>query len=79
MDAELERTHDEEEADARRAIVRTLNRDPFGVWTRDGLARSLGVPASLAERVLSQLTSSGMVRRFDESGEVEYTVGGDAY
>jgi len=37
------------------------------------------VPASLAERVLSQLTSSGIVRRFDEGGEVEYTVGGEAY
>ena len=49
------------------------------MWTRDGLARTLGVPASLAERVLSQLTSSGMVRRLDESGEVEYTVGGEAY
>ena len=59
MDAELERTHDEEEADARRAIVRALNRDPYDVWTRDGLARSLGVPAGLAERILSQLDERG--------------------
>jgi len=79
MNTELERAHDEEEADARRAIVRALNRDPYGVWTRDGLARSVGVSASLAERVLSQLTSSGMVRRSEESGEAEYTVGGEAY
>lgn len=79
MDTELERAHDEEEADARRAIVRLLNREPYDVWTRDTLARSLGVPASLTERILTQLAKSGMVQRLDGSNEIEYTVATDAY
>ncbi|HET6714463.1 MAG TPA: hypothetical protein VFI59_12235 [Actinomycetota bacterium] len=79
MDTELERVHDEEEADARRAIVRLLNREPYDVWTRDTLARSLGVPASLTERILNQLAKSGMVQRLDGSDEIEYTVATDAY
>ncbi|MGZ8583705.1 MAG: hypothetical protein ACXWX4_11730 [Actinomycetota bacterium] len=79
MNTDLERAHDEEEADARRAIVRTLNRDPYGVWTRDSLARSLGVSASLTERILLQLASSGMVHRLDDTDEVEYTVGVESY
>lgn len=79
MDTELERVHDEEEADARRAIVRILNRAPYDVWTRDSLARSVGVPASLAERILIQLTRSGIVQRLDDSDEIEYTVATDAY
>lgn len=79
MDTELERAHDEEEADARRAIVRLLNREPYDVWTRDALARSLGVPASVTERILTQLAKSGMVHRLDGSDEIEYTVATDAY
>ena len=79
MDTELEHMHDEEEADARRAIVRILNRDPYDVWTRDSLARSLGVPASLTERILTQLTSAGMVQRLESSDEIEYTVAADLY
>jgi DNA-binding IscR family transcriptional regulator len=79
MDTELERVHDEEEADARRAIVRILNRAPYDVWTRDSLARSVGVPASLTERILIQLTRSGIVQRLDDSDEIEYTVATDAY
>lgn len=79
MNTDLERAHDDEEADARRAIVRTLNRDPYGVWTRDSLAHSLGVSASLTERILLQLASSGMVHRLDDSDEVEYTVGVESY
>jgi DNA-binding IscR family transcriptional regulator len=71
--------HDEEEADARRAIVRILNRAPYDVWTRDSLARSVGVPASLTERILIQLTRSGIVQRIDDSDEIEYTVATDAY
>ena len=79
MNTELERAHDEEEADARRAIVRILNRAPYDVWTRDSLARSVGVPASLTERILIQLTRSGIVQRLDDSDEIEYTVATDAY
>lgn len=79
MDTELERVHDEEEADARRAIVRILNRAPYDVWTRDSLARSVGVPASLTERILIQLTRSGIVQRLDDSDEIEYTVATDVY
>ena len=43
------------------------------------LARSLGVPASLTERILTQLAKSGMVQRLDGSNEIEYTVATDAY
>ena len=76
MDTELERGHDEEGEDARRAIVRTLNRDPYDVWTRDSLARSLGVSSSLTGRILAQLTASGMVHRLDDDtgADVGYTV-----
>lgn len=68
------------EADARRAIVRTLNRYPYDVWTRDSLARSLGVSSSLAARVLGQLASAGMVHRLNGTDglDEEYTVAGDA-
>lgn len=67
------------EADARRTIVRALNRDPYDVWTRDSLAGSLGVSPGLTGKILLQLASAGMVHRlrghdgFDE----EYTVAGD--
>lgn len=64
------------EADARRAIVRTLNRDPYDVWTRDSLARSLGVSSGLAGKILVQLASAGMVHRLEGLDE-EYTVAGD--
>jgi DprA winged helix domain len=68
------------EADARRAIVRTLNRHPYDVWTRDNLARSLGVPTGLAGRILTQLASAGMVRRLPADGpDEEYTVAGEDY
>jgi hypothetical protein len=66
------------EAEARRMIVRTLNRDPYDVWTRDSLARALGLPTGLAGRVLSQLVSAGMVRRL-AGAEDEYTVAGPDY
>jgi hypothetical protein len=68
------------EADARRTIVRVLNRDPYDVWTRDSLARSVGVSSGLAGKILGQLASAGMVHRLsglDGLGE-EYTVAGDA-
>ncbi len=71
---------DDTEAEARRAIVRTLNRHPYDVWTRDSLARSLGVPTGLAGRILTQLASAGMVRRLPADGsDEEYTVAGDDY
>lgn len=76
MDTELGRAHDEEEVDARRAIVRTLNRDPYDVWTRDSLARALCVSTSLTERILAQLAASGMVHRLDDDADADvgYTV-----
>lgn len=71
---------EETEADARRVIVRTLNRYPYDVWTRDSLARSLGISSSLAGRVLGQLASAGMVHRLNGADglDEEYTVAGDA-
>ena len=81
MDTELERAQEKEEADARRAIVRTLNRDPYDVWTRDSLARTLGVSTSLTEHILAQLASSGMVHRLDDDpgAGVGYTVAAEPY
>lgn len=71
---------EETEADARRVIVRALNRYPYDVWTRDSLARSLGISSSLAGRVLEQLASAGMVHRLNgvDGLDEEYTVAGDA-
>ncbi|MGZ8631328.1 MAG: hypothetical protein ACXWZF_10230 [Actinomycetota bacterium] len=66
------------EADARRLIVRALNRDPYDIWTRDSLARSVGVSPGLAGKVLGQLASAGMVRRL-EGADDEYTVAGAGY
>jgi DNA-binding IscR family transcriptional regulator len=63
------------EADARRLIVRALNNDPYDVWTRDSLARSVGVSPGLTGKVLAQLASTGMVRRL-EGADDEYTVAG---
>jgi DNA-binding IscR family transcriptional regulator len=67
---------DDIEADARRMIVRALNRDPFDVWTRDSLARSLGVSSWLTAKILAELASAGMVHRVDATGD-GYTVAGD--
>lgn len=69
----------EEEAEARRAIVRTLNRHPYDVWTRDSLARSLGVPSGLTGRILTQLASAGMVHRLTDGPDHEYTVASEDY
>ena len=71
---------DDTEADARRAIVRTLNRHPYDIWTRESLARSLGVPTGLTGKILAQLASAGMVRRLPADGsDEEYTVAGEDY
>ena len=69
---------DNAEADARRLIVRTLNREPYDVWSRDSLARALGISSGLAGKVLAQLASAGMVRRL-AGAEDEYTVAGADY
>jgi AraC-like DNA-binding protein len=61
------------ETDARRAIMRTLNRDPFDVWTRDELARTLGLSSSLTGRVLGDLLATGLVRRLPGT-DGEFTV-----
>ena len=63
------------EADARRAIVRTLNRDPFDVWTRESLARSLGLPSAQTEKVLRELVGRGLIRHLPGPDE-EYTAAG---
>lgn len=64
------------EHDARRAIVRALNRDPYDVWTRDSLASSLGISSGLAGMILVQLASAGMVHRL-AGPDGAYTVAGD--
>jgi DNA-binding MarR family transcriptional regulator len=66
------------EADGRRSIMRTLNRDPYDVWTRDSLARATGLSSGLAGRVLADLVGSGMVRRLPGPDE-EYTAAGADY
>jgi hypothetical protein len=63
------------EAEGRRSILRTLNRDPFDVWTRDSLASATAVSSGLAATVLADLVNSGLVRRLPGSDE-EYTVAG---
>lgn len=64
------------EAEGRRSILRTLNRDPYDVWTRDSLATATAVSSGLAARVLADLVASGMVRRLPGPDE-EYTVAGE--
>jgi DNA-binding IclR family transcriptional regulator len=68
---------DEHDEDARRSILQTLNRDPFEVWTRDELARSLGLSASMTGRVVTDLVARGWVRRLP-GVEEEYTAAGEA-
>lgn len=76
-DIDVDREQDDDvEAGTRRAIVRALNRDPYDVWTRDSLARALGVSSGLTGKILGQLASAGMVHRL-EGGDEEYTVAGD--
>ena len=65
--------HDDGEIEARRSIVRTMNRDPFDVWTRDSLARTLGLSSAMTARVLGDLVSSGLILRMPGD---EYTVAG---
>ncbi|HYJ49837.1 MAG TPA: hypothetical protein VEX12_07960 [Microbacterium sp.] len=65
------------ETDARRSIMRTLNHDPFDVWTRDELARTLGLSSSLTGRVLGDLLARGLVRRLPGT-DGEFTVAGTA-
>jgi DNA-binding MarR family transcriptional regulator len=66
------------EAEARSSIVRTLNRDPYDVWTRDSLAGATGLSSGLAARVLADLVAVGMVRRLPGPDE-EFTVAGGDY
>jgi hypothetical protein len=66
---------DDDEHDARRAIVRALNRDPYDVWTSGSLALAVGASPALTGRILQQLASAGMVHRLgDDEG---FTVMGD--
>ena len=76
VEADTDRQREDPEADARRAIVRLLNRDPFDVWTRDSLARSVGLSVGLTGKILVQLTGAGIVHRLEGPDE-EYTVIGD--
>jgi DNA-binding IscR family transcriptional regulator len=78
MDPQVDRHADEidVEDETRRAIVRALNRAPYDVWTRDSLARSLGVSSGLTGRILTQLAGAGMVHLLPGSDD-EYTVAGD--
>lgn len=76
MDTHTPNEIDEIEDDARRSIVRALNRHPYDIWTRDSLARSLGVSSGLTGKILMQLAHAGMVRRLDGPDE-EFTVVAD--
>ena len=80
-DAETDAETDVEaaEAEARRVIIRALNRNPYDVWTRESLARSLGISSGLAGTILTKLASAGMVHRLraDDGFDEEYTVAGD--
>jgi len=67
---------DDLDADTRRMILRALNRDPFDVWTRESLARALGVSSGLTGKILAELASAGMVHRLDATSD-EYTVAGE--
>ena len=72
---EIERVEDDDEHDARRAIVRALNRQPYDVWTSGSLALAVGASPALTGRILLQLASAGMVHRLgDDEG---FTVMGD--
>ena len=66
------------EAEGRSSIMRTLNRDPYDVWTRDSLASATGLSSGLTAQVLSELVAHGMVRRLPGPDE-EYTVAGADY
>jgi hypothetical protein len=72
---EIERVEDDDEHDARRAIVRALNRQPYDVWTSGSLALAVGASPALTGKILLQLASAGMVHRLgDDDG---FTVMGD--
>jgi DNA-binding IscR family transcriptional regulator len=60
---------------ARQTIVHTLLRHPDAVWTREALANRFGIAPSLAGSVLTELVSSGIVRRLDGPDE-EYAAAG---
>lgn len=69
---------DGRELDARRSLVRTMNRHPFDVWTRESLARATGLSSGTAARELGELVRAGLVRRLEGQDE-EYTIAGSAY
>ena len=73
MQTELESSEDE----ARRTIVRALNRDPYDVWTRDRLATTLGLSAGLTGKVLAQLADAGIVHRLGDASDGFTVAGGD--
>ena len=70
--------HESPEIDARRSIVRTLNRDPYDVWTRESLASAIGQSPGLTGRVLAELVGAGVVRRLPGPDE-EYSAAGGGY
>jgi hypothetical protein len=69
-------TRGDVEAQARRAIVRALNRHPYDVWTSGSLARAVGASPTVTGKILVQLASAGMVHRLEDD-EDGYTVAGD--
>ncbi len=78
LEADAETDVEAAEAEARRLIIRALNRNPYDVWTRESLARSLGISSGLAGTILTKLASAGMVHRLraDDGCDEEYTVAG---
>jgi DNA-binding MarR family transcriptional regulator len=66
------------ELDARRSLIRTMNRNPYDVWTLESLARATGLSSGSAGRALGELVRAGLVRRLAGPDD-EYTIAGSAY
>lgn len=75
MRVPVEGTVEDLQSEARRAILRALERAPFDVWTRDSLARSLGLSSGLTETILTKLVVARIVHRSDDE-EPEFTIAG---
>jgi hypothetical protein len=71
----VEGTVEDQQSDARSAILRALERAPFDVWTRDSLARSLGLSSGLTDTILAKLVDARIVHRSDDE-EPEFTIAG---
>jgi DNA-binding MarR family transcriptional regulator len=64
--------------DARRSLIRTMNRNPYDVWTLESLARATGLSTGAASRALRELVGAGLVRQLAGPDD-EYTIAGSPY